>query len=154
MSSNKVIRLTHPYEVLNHWPFFLEGMEALNSPTGAKGEYTPETFLQMLLKVIDKGDEGLVLLLTSKNDKPLGFGVCFVGEDILGDRCLFVWAGYTSGRYKGTMLEMCQYAEEYARAIGITVLRAASKRITGAAMRLFERAWGFKREFIHFRKDI
>jgi hypothetical protein len=151
---NDIVEIRTIDDLLEYWVFLKQGMVALNDPRGAKATYTDDTFLQLLLKVFGMDEAGLIVVLQSKNGKPLAFGICFEAVDIMEERCFFVWAAYTNGKYKGGLQELCKYAETYARKRGIRCLKAATKRICGANIRLFERGWKFRREFMTFRKDI
>jgi hypothetical protein len=153
-TTNKVKVLTTVDEILEHWSFFYEAMVALNDPSKARANYTPEEFFNMLVKCTQLGREGLVLVLTSKNGKPLGCGCAFTGTDFCGETCFFVWAAYTTGRCTTALQELMSYAEDYARHIGHKNFRMSTPRINGAAFRLFEDKLGFRRDYITFKKSL
>jgi hypothetical protein len=152
---NKFTRLTDPLEVLNHWEkLFLPGMLALNDPRGAKAEYTPESFYKLLQNVTGMRDKGLVLMMTSKNDKPLGFAIAFETLDWMGERCMYLVEIFNSGKYQNGAIDMITYVENYARGLGLKEVKAATRRINGGGLRLFERKWGFVREYLTFKKEL
>lgn len=153
-STNEIVRITNAYSVIEHWPFFLEGMTQLNDPRRARANYTPDKFFNMLSKVAELGDRGLLCLLTSKKGKPLGFGCAFAAMDFMGDECFYVWAAYSNSKCATALTELLDACENYAKFHGHTTLKTATPRITGAAYRLFEARLGFSREFITFRKDL
>ena len=153
-TENRVIHVTTADEILDHWAFFNEGRMALNDPSRARADYTPEGFFNMLVKVALMNTEGLILVLTDKNGNPLGFGCAFTGVDFQGDACFFVWECYSNSTCSTTTKELLNYTEEYAKSIGHNVIKLSTKRLTGAALRYFEGSLHFKREYIQFRKDI
>jgi hypothetical protein len=152
MSANIVKRLANVFDIVEHWDFLKEAMEGLNKK--ARATYEPESFFYMLSKVASKGTDGLVVVLTSKNDKPLGFGCAFVATDFHGDDCFYVWAAFSTGKCRTTLTELQQACEDYARAIGQRVVKTATPRINHGADRLFCDILGYRREFTTYRKDI
>jgi len=149
-----LIRFTTAKEVIDNYNFFESGMVALNDPKGAKSNYTSESFFLMLMRVINAGDLGLVLLLTSKRNKPLGFGVAMASSDVEGVKCLYILEFFSNGKFKDTRQVLLQAAEQHARSLGLNKLRASTRRINGCGFRLFEGVWGFKREFVTFTRDV
>jgi len=129
-------------------------MHQLNDQRRARANYTPESFFNMLTKVATMGEQGLICLLTSKNDKPLGFGVGFSAVDFNGDACFYVWAAYSNAKCKTTLNELLSACEMHAKTLEFNSVKMATPRITGAAFRLFEERLGFSREYITFKKNI
>lgn len=145
-SSNKLVRLHSAYDIAQFWTFIKEAQVGLMRKARAK--WDEEKFFNMLTRVTLKGDDGLVLMLTSKNDKPLGVGCAFVAEDFDGNECFYVWATYSNGKCHTCLSELLDACKQYARGIGQKVIKMASPRINGGARRLFCDELGFTRESI------
>jgi hypothetical protein len=153
-SGNKFIRFRTAYELVEHWKFFREACDGLNDPHGARRNYSIEYFFNMLTRVCLMEEKGLVLMLTSKNGKPLGCGVAFGAQNFDFENCFYVWATYTNGRCPTALKELLHYAEAYARHLGFDAIKMGTPRINGASFRVFENKLGFKRDFIAFTKSI
>lgn len=153
-SHNRFKRFTTAYELIDYWPFFAEACQGLNDPHGARRNYSEEYFFNMLTRVCLMEDRGLVLMLTSKNGKPLGCGVAYGATNFDFESCFYVWATYTNGRCPTALKELLQYAEAYARHLGYDAVKMGTPRINGASFRVFEQKLGFKRDFIAFTKPI
>ena len=153
-STNHCVRLNSAYEIVQHWPFLLEAMAALNAFRRANAGYTAETFFDMLVRVASMNQDGLILLLQSKNNKNLGMGCAFTAVDFCGDACFFVWGAYTTGKCPTALKELLENCETYARSIGQKKLKMSTPRNTGSAIRLFETKLGFSREATTFAKQL
>jgi hypothetical protein len=151
-SSNKIVRLFSAIDLARHWPFIQESREGLVKK--ARARWSEEEYFNMLTRVTNMGVDGLVLLLTSKNDKPLGIGCAFVGVDFDGNECFYVWATYSNGKCHTCLSELLNACKEYARSIGQKVIKMASPRINGAAKQLFCDTLGFRREAIIYTLDV
>ena len=142
-------------EIQTHWDFFLEGLTNLNDPHGARGDLTPVQFFQMLLYAVEKHPHhGGVGLLTSKNGKPLGYGVVLDNTEPFCRKSVVVYAVYSNGKCATTTVELLANAERWAREHGFAEMQACSRRINGAAIRLFEKKWKFRRICLVFHKEI
>lgn len=153
-SSNKVVRFRNPLDVFRHWNFLNEAREALNDPRRSRENYSELDFLNMVIRAVNMGELGFVVMLTSKNDKPLGFGVAFDAQDFNQQSCFYVWAVHTTGRCPTALRELLHAAEAHARILGHKSLKMASRRIGGGAFRLYEDHLGFRREFVAFTKEL
>ena len=149
---NEILRLKSAFELVEHWDFLKEAMEGLNKK--ARGNYNAESFFCMLTKVVDKGEDGLVVILQNKNGKSLGFGCAFTATDFNGDDCFYVWAAYSSGKCFTTLTELQQYCEDHARKIDVRVIKTATPRRNLGADRLFCDTLGYKKEFVTYIKTI
>lgn len=142
-------------DVEANWDFFREGLASLNDPHGARGDLTELQFFQILLYAIAKHPrQGGVGLLTSKNGKPLGYGIMLEDTEPFCKRSAVVYAVYSNGKCATTTEELLENAERWARTEGFVELHACSRRINGAAIRLFEKKWKFKRICLVFRKEV
>ena len=147
--TNKVCILHTVEEVLTHWEFFLQGLEVLNDPNGARGDMSPGKFFQMLIHVATAPDDhGFVLLMTSSNDKPLGFCTVMDGTDIFHDKRIalgqLMWS---SKKSPGLGRDMIIHMLKICKKLGWDELQCDTRRNTGAAKRLFEKVLGF--QFCH-----
>jgi hypothetical protein len=152
MPDNKLVRLHNAIDIVDNWDFLKESMEGLNKK--ARANYNDIKFFEMLCKVARMNKDGLIVILKSKNDKPLGFGCAFVATDFNGDDCFYVWAAYSTGKYHHCLTELQQACEDYARSIDQRVIKTATPRTNHAADRLFCDILGYRREFSTYRKDI
>lgn len=147
--------LTTPESIIANWEFFLEGLSQLNNPQGARGDVNHEAFLKLTLAVADKGlDFGLVALLTSCNDKPLGFGIMYENTEPFCERSAIVYAVYSNKKCPTATSELLAHGEEWARKHGIKHLHACSRSFSGARFRLFEKHWHFRRTCVVFTKPL
>lgn len=154
-TTNRILRLTSAFDIVKHWGFFNEARLALNDPSKARESYTELEFFNMCTKATNlPNDDGFVVMLTSKNGKPLGCGVAFAAEDFNGKRCFYVWCTYTNGKCTTALQELLHHAERHARSLGYREIKMSTRRINGGAMRLFEDKLGFEREFVAFTKSI
>lgn len=151
VSTNIVERLHTVEDVVKNWPFLLECMQGLNKK--ARADYTSESFFFTLIKAIQLGVHGLVVVLKNAEDIPLGFGCAFAATDFHGEQCFYVWATYSTGVCRTTLSELMEKCEEYARAIHFSVIKLSTPRINGAADRLFE-GLGFEQEFLTYKKIL
>lgn len=153
-SGNRYVRFRTAYQLVEKWDFFEEARKGLNNPHGARCNYTSEKFFNMMTRTTLMDEKGLVLMLTSKNGKPLGCGVAFAAQDFEGESCFYVWTCYTSGKCRSTLHDLLEYTSAYAKHLGFDAIKLATPRITGGAFRLFEDKLGFKRSFIAFTRKI
>ena len=150
-----MVVITSLPELLAHWPFLLEGLAVLRNPQGARGDISPETFFRICMHTVDKGmTYGLVALLTSTNDKPLGFGVMFENTEPGCQKSAIVYAVYSNKKYKHASKELLSFAEGWSRANDFKQIQACSRRFSGAAFQLFEQNWGFRRACVVFTKAV
>lgn len=134
----------------------LTSLVSLNDPRGARGDIRPERFFQMLLDVMSRGDEqGVIAVLQSKNRVVLGYTVIIDGTDICSFcRVAVGYVLYSNGKCPTAGVDMTVLAERWARMYGYNEMHGISRRINGAAMRLFEKKLGFSRYYVAFRKQL
>lgn len=155
INGNKLCLIESVEQLLGFWKFFQEGLESLNDTIGTREKVTSDSFFKLLIHVISKNPGfGIIGVLTSKNDKPLGFGVAFNDTDIGLTKSAVVYAVYSNKRCPTTVKELQDIAETWARENGFHKLHACSRRLNGSVMRLFEKKWGFHRTAIIFEKDL
>ena len=141
--------------VLDNIQFIAEGWQALSRADGARLCIPIEAYMQVLFRVVaGRKDCGSIILYKSKNDKPLGYIVVFEDTETGGPRSCIIYAGYSNGKYLGAAEESMPIVETWARKNGFKELHAQSRRMAGAAMRLFKRKLGFKPACIVFKKEL
>ncbi len=141
--------------VYEHGAFFTQGWQSLCDPSRARCDIDLIDFFQRLIGIAcGPVDRGAVMLFMSKNDKPLGFMVLQENSESRNRRSLLIYAGYSNGKcVKGP--ERCiKLVEDWARTHGFDEVQAQSRRINGAAMRLFKRKLGFQPLSIVFKKML
>lgn len=151
---NKFVYITDLEPLLEAWPFLLEGLGTLNDPQGGRGNIEPERFFKILLRVaLGDPEEGAVVVLTSKNDKPLGYIVFLNNTTPFDKKTLLVYAIYSNNKMAGTAKVLSVEMKRWARQHGFAKATAASFRLTGSAVRWFRRL-GFQRKCIGFEYNI
>jgi hypothetical protein len=151
----KYLYLTKIQEVFTHWPFFLEGLGQLNTLVGCMDPITEEVLLKTLLHAVDRYPrDGLVVVVTSKNDKPLLWGVALNNTALFKPRSCVVYAVYSNNKAAGVVSSAIQCLEQWARENEYVNIQAFSPSFNGSRIRLFERSWKFRRAAIMFTKKL
>lgn len=131
--------------------FLREGFEQLQD--GLK--LTWDDFLSELLRIARVGlDTAITAIFTSKNGKPLGYIILM--DETLGsiERTAHIYAAYSNGLYRGIADEAIRFAEEWATKRGFDKLQASSRRMSGAAMKLFKKRLKFRPVYVVFEKGL
>lgn len=132
-----------------------EGWAALRDPSVARVDETWDDFFKVVLRCAC-ALEGVatVVLYKSKNLKPLGYMVLLDDSDSSDRHSLFIYWGYSNGKYLGAPEAGLQYVKHWAAQHGYKTVRAQSRRINGAAMRLFRKKLGFKPLAMIFETEV
>lgn len=139
--------------LLDWWPLFLEGWRDICAPFKGRVDLTASEFLTMLLRVVGMGKtDGLVVVFMSQKDKPLGFMVAMNDSETPERRTALIYAGYSNSKYAYAAVDATEYVQKWAKAQGFTELHAQSRRLSGAAMRLFRKKLGFQPMAVVFSK--
>lgn len=150
-----VIHLTNVQQVIAAWPFLVNGWRELCSPEKGRSDLSEGEFLTMLLRIQGMGpNDGLIALFTSKNDKPLGYMVVMNDSETPHRRTALIYLGYSNGLYTQAPIVATEYVERWAKERGFTELHAQSRRLSGAAMRLFRKKLGFQPMAVVFSKTL
>jgi hypothetical protein len=132
-----------------------EGWQVLCNPTGARGDVPWDEYLKRLMRVVDNGPKwGVVLIFESKNQKPLGYTVLQDDTQFPQKRTLLIYAAYSNNKDPHISRAAMAYHEMWARRMGYVELHAQSRRLNGAAMRLFRRRLGFTPACVVFTKTL
>jgi len=151
----KVKILTTAQDVIDWWPFFLEGLHELNQLPDKEDRVTPEEYLQTILHTATlPTDLGLVGVITSKNGKPLCYGVVMNNTVRFRRKSCCVYAVYSTKQARAVVRFALEYFEKWARENGYSVIHAFSPCMNGSRFRLFEKHWKFRRASILFTKNL
>jgi hypothetical protein len=155
MSDNYRAQLLDVNGIIANIDFLQQGWEGLKSPTGGRGDISWDIFLKVLLRVASQPADGMVVLYTSKNMKPLGFMVVMDNTELFGEeRKALIYAGYSNGKYAHAAKDGMDFVEQWARAHNFVALEAHTRRINGSAMRLFRKKLGFHPLSLVFKKEL
>lgn len=152
----KVLTLRTVQDVLTWGEFLTAGWQTLVSPASARCEFTLPTFFKRVLSIATGSEtEGAVLVFTSINDKPLGFVILANdSENIDEHESVLIYAGYSTGKYVDAAPVSMEIVERWARTHGYGEIHATTRRLNGAATRLFRKKLGFDPMCIVYRKVL
>ena len=147
----KVSPITCVEDVVEVSDFLFEGYGQLRE--GLK--LTWDEFLSELLRVAKAGlTTAITAVFFSKSGKPLGYIILM--DETLGsvERVAHIYAAYSNGLYRGIADEAIRFAEEWAKQNGFNKLQATSRRMSGAAMKLFKKRLKFRPVYVVFEKGL
>ena len=138
-----------------YWPFLLDGLKVLRATIGGnQPDLTSEEFFKMLLMMALEKERGVILLLESKNGKPLGYIAIHDITGYFAAKRVNVYAIYSNSKCASTLSELNIAGRKWGKTNGYKYVQAASFRFTGAAQRLFERKLGLKQRFIVYESEV
>jgi hypothetical protein len=142
-------------KLLEYKDFLYEGWQQLNKIVSNGEVASWEEFMHVALQIVcSNPDLGSVLVMYSKNRKPLAFSLAYDDSVTEHDRSLFIYAFYASSKCISARATGWEYVQMWAKKRGYTKIRAQSRRLNGAAMRWFKRKLGFRPIAIMFEKEI
>lgn len=151
----KVVEIRTVEQVLDYWKFFFEGLEELNLLLKPVDAISAKVLLQTLLHSIDlHQSQSLLVVITSKNDKPLLWGLIFDNTVLFKPKSCVVYAVYSNNKAKGLIQYGLRIAEKWARENHYKTMQAFCPKMNGSRFRLFEKVWGFQRHSMVFQKDL
>jgi len=151
----KVLCINDVESLIKEIDFVIEGYHQLMKLGPNKFYISLKDYLQLLFKTVTKDPtDGCVMVVKSKNDKPLGYFVLFNNTAPGCPSSCVIYAGYSTNRYIGLAEDGMTLAEAWARRNGYKQIQALSPRMAGAAMRFFKRKLGFTPMSIIFKKDL
>jgi hypothetical protein len=155
-SNQYVPHILSTANLLQWMSFLYEAWLGLHNPQGGRGTMSWDEFLKVCLHIINLGPErGIVVVFTSKNDKPLGLMVVMDNTELFSpERTALIYAGYSNGKYEHAAVDGTSYVEDWARAHGYKELHAQTRRLNGSAKKLFERKLGFTESSWLFKKTL
>lgn len=149
--SNELRLVKTPADLLGVWDQLLAGLPELCAVLEKKVE--PAEFASTVLQILTN-PEALVGVLYSKNGKFLGYGLAYGVADPDGVKSMFVYYTYSNGKCATTVKELFAHCARLAREMGIRQLSAVSPRMSGAAIRWFEKKMKFRRRGLLFTQSI
>ena len=140
-------------DVIENAVFLNEGWRALSSPAGARCNTVWNNFMRVIMDSACT-DNGAVVMFKSKNKKPLGYMVLTKMQDEDDTPGLFLYFGFSNGKYEGAPEASMGYVRAWARDKGYKFIQAQTRRINGASMRLFKKKLGFKPKAMIFETTL
>ena len=154
MSDEKVIEVEGCDAVLKHWPFLLGSLAELNE-TIKDTPISTDSFLRVHLDIAVGKIYGKIFLLTSKNDKPLGFVSAFESTSVYGPGpVLWVYAIYSNDKKAGVPKILFSRLEEWAKDHGFVEIQTQSGRTSGASIRWCRAQFGLRLSKLFFSKTL
>lgn len=143
-------------EVVAQWPFFAEGLTALNEPIAMPEQVTTETWMQALVESASTAEsEALVAMTLNKNLRPLAFIVLFNNTSRYSKRkSALVYAIYSNRLNKHAARWTLMMAERWARQHGYQELHGYNAKVNSHGIRMCEWVFGFKRQKVFFTKSL
>lgn len=158
MSQQFKIRFVDNVEgLLEVWPFLLEGYQELRKLHETRRGVSEGSFFKLLLSILSMPEgAGCIAVVESLKGNHAGYMIAMDNSDEFREtgRTLLIYYVYHKGAFGTNTRIALLEIEKWAKKHGYSEIHACSSRITGAAMRLFEKRWGFKRDLISFRKTI
>lgn len=151
-SENKLIRIVDTKSLLKWWPFFKEGIKWLQS----KGwfDHSEDIAFKTILTITEMGKRGYVAVITSKNGKPLAFGVAYENTpDFYDKRSFLSYITYSNNKDSKAYNSLLDEFKRYAKGEGINILYVSTRRCCGSAIRCFN-SFGFLQDFLIFKMEI
>jgi len=143
------------YEVIEWWPFFQEGVEALRDPRRARSDLSDKEWLNQLVHIaLQPSSRGCVMLFTSKNDKPLGFMAVIEDSETIELKTALIYAGYSNEKYENAPVTGLAEVEKWARENGYSRLHLQTRRMNGASVKFFEKKLGFSPLCVVYEKEL
>jgi hypothetical protein len=140
-------------DVIENAEFLNEGWRALSDPSGARCDMDWNGFMHIVMQATCTGI-GTVVMFKSKNRKPLGYMVLLDDTEAKDSPGLFIYFGFSNGKYEGAPEASIDYVKTWAKGKGFKYLRAQTRRINGASMRLFKKKLGFKPKAMVFETTL
>lgn len=148
-----VEHLTSVDDVIDNAPFLNEGWRALSNPMVARCDVGWDGFMRVVMQAACT-NAGTVVVFKSKNHKPLGYMVLVDDSESEKVRSLFIYFGFSNGKYEGAPEASIEYVKSWAKQQGYVRLGAQTRRINGASMRLFKKKLGFRPKAMVFETTL
>ena len=151
---NKIVEINTLAGFHDAWPFLESGFEVLTRSNGGRLQITPKAFQRTLINATAGSEYGGLLLLTNKNDLPLGY-ICLVATStVLSPKTLSIFALYSTEKCPSAYEELVHEAKIWARMHRYEKLRFECHRITGAAAKFAEKKLHLSPEMFIFSTDV
>ena len=161
-TGNKIVVVEGFKNLLDYWNFLLEGFLAVQSNCRENlPDLSVDQYFKNLTRVSSDANYGVILLLTSKNNKPLGFIVLTDVTEPYEDKVFNIFIAYSNGKCPSTIAELRYEGLEWAKKRGFKKARATSfrisplpARISGAVRRYFAKTLGLRVRCVVFEAPI
>lgn len=155
---NKIVLIQDYKTLLDRWEFLLEGLQAVQANCKDNlPDVTSDQFFKTLAKVAFEPELGVIILLTSKNAKPLGYIVLVDNSELFGPKVVCIYIAYSNGKCASTIAELRHEGLRWAKEQGFEKCRAYSYRIkptparmSGAVRRYFSKTLGLRERCVVF----
>lgn len=146
-------RLTTALSVVDHWPFFMEGLETVGSK--CKETVDSEIIFKIFCTLATNQTSGWVGIVFV-DGKPQGFGVMQETTPLFSPERIFAarmfW--HKTGNQEASVCLMNAF-EHWARANNIKRYIITTRRDSGAAIRCFQsNKFGFKKGYVTYEKEL
>ena len=122
---NKIVYVTSALELFKRWPFFVEGLEQLNSPIAGRRKLSAEVFAKVLTMIATGSLEtGALIVLESSSGQPLGFVALLDCTAPFSERSALVYAVYSNNKCRTTICEMDVAVRTWSETYGYVELKA------------------------------
>lgn len=148
-----VKRLTTVHEVIKLWDFIRQGLRVIEEKNHDK--FDDDAMLKTCNFLVKRPDVGYIAVVLNDDEEPVCFAILQEATPLfVKDRSFIALAVYHNHTCQQATLILMDHFENWARSQGIGTYVVSTKRQAGAAIRCFERKYGFKRGFITFEKKL
>lgn len=143
-------------DLMTFMPFLNEGLEAGNKyQVREEHHISSEQFLKQLLQVVARPEDDRLILLATKDNKPVGFIINFrASKPFVERRIVHCYMAYATNDCSNIMTGLLSYGVDWAKRHGYKEITCQTARNSGAAWRLFEKRWKFERVATVFSRMI
>ena len=146
-------RLTSVNSVLKYWEFILSGLRVIEEKNHEK--FNDDAIFKTCSYLVKRPEVGYVAVVLDDEENPVCFAILQDATPLyIKDRSFIALAVYHNSTHQGATQELMQHFENWARTQGISRYIVTTKRPSGAAIRCFERKYGFTRGAITFEKEL
>ena len=143
-------------QLIRFWPFLLEGLTSLNAITSSS-QVDKNTLFRVCVDVATLSeDDGMIAIVMDKStNQPLSYTISFNNShDYKKEKALLVYAIYSNRKSRTATRYGLNHVAEWAKSKGYDELHGNSPRITGAAVRLFENIFGFRKQALFLVRKL
>jgi hypothetical protein len=142
--------------LMRFWKFLEEGLESMNK-IAANNQLSKDEFFQLCAELaLAKDVKGKIFIVLDKNtSEPLSYTVSVDNSnDRVRRKSLLILGIYSNRKSHGATRYGLNHHAKWAKDNGYHELHGYSSRITGAAVRLFENIFGFKKHSLFMVRKI
>jgi hypothetical protein len=143
-------------DVLSFMHFFSEGLEKCNAGVPDETQrMTKEQFVKVVINLMTREPNDRLILLATKDNKPVGFIINLRTYKFYSPRKIVTcYMAYATNDCSRIMTGLLNYGVQWARERGYDEIHCQTYRSSGAAFRLFEKRWKFKRVATVFSRNL